>query len=94
MAILLNVVLALFSPREASARADEREVMIELKAERISSFTLSAGAVCLIGTLLLGWNPFLVANLARSGVQHRRCVRRAAGPRISLEKGLAAAGLG
>jgi hypothetical protein len=63
LAIALNVVLALFNPREASARADEREVMIELKAERLSSFTLSAGVVCLIGTLLLGWNPFLVANL-------------------------------
>src|SRR5262249_20911626 len=63
LAIIFNVALALFNPREANARADEREVMISLKAERLASYTLSAGVVCLIGALLIGWNPFLVANL-------------------------------
>ncbi len=63
VAIVLNVVLALFHPKTANARADERETLIDLKAERISSYVQSAGVVCLIGALLVGWNAILVANL-------------------------------
>ncbi len=63
VAIVLNTLAALFSPREATAPADERETMIDLKAERIASYTLSVGVLCLIGALLMGWNAFLVANL-------------------------------
>jgi hypothetical protein len=63
LAIIFNTALALFFPREADARADEREVMIDLKAERIASHTLSALLVCVTGTLIIGWNPYLVANL-------------------------------
>ena len=63
LAVIFNTALALFFPREANARADEREVLIELKSERIASYTLTALLVCLIGTLMVGWNPFLVANL-------------------------------
>lgn len=63
VAIVLNVVLALFHPKSANAHADERETLIDLKAERISSYVQSAGVVCLIGALLIGWNAFLVANL-------------------------------
>lgn len=59
----LTIVTALASPKDANAPADERERMIDLKAERIASYTLSTGVVCLIGALLLGWNGFLVANL-------------------------------
>lgn len=63
VAVALNVVLALFNLKEANARADERETLIDLKAERIASYTLSAGVICLIGALVVGLNPFLVANL-------------------------------
>lgn len=63
VAIVLNVVLALFHPNTANAPADERETLIDLKAERISSYVQSASIVCLIGALLVGWNAFLVANL-------------------------------
>lgn len=63
VAIVLNVVLALFHPKTANAGADERETLIDLKAERISSYVQSIGVVCLIGALLIGWNAFLVANL-------------------------------
>lgn len=63
VAVVLNTVLALFSPKQANAPADERETMIDLKAERVASYTLSIGVLCLIGALLVGWNAFLVANL-------------------------------
>lgn len=63
VAASLNIVAALFSPKQANAPADERETLIDLKAERIASYTLSVGVVCLIGALLVGWNAFLVANL-------------------------------
>jgi len=63
VAIVLNTVIALFHPRTANAPADERETAIDLKAERIASYTLSIGVIFLIGALLIGWNAFLVANL-------------------------------
>jgi hypothetical protein len=63
VAIVLNTAIALFTPKEATAPADERETMIDLKAERIASYTLSIGVLCLIGALLMGWNAYLVANL-------------------------------
>lgn len=59
----LTIIIAIASPKDANAPADERERLIDLKAERIASYTLSTGVVCLIGALLLGWNGFLVANL-------------------------------
>ncbi|MGQ0532506.1 MAG: hypothetical protein ACT4OF_07425 [Caulobacteraceae bacterium] len=61
--VVLKIALALLSPEEAKARADEREVLIDLRAERIASYTLSTLVVCLIGALLVGWNGYLVANL-------------------------------
>lgn len=63
VAVALNTVLALFNLKQAQAPADERETLIDLKAERIASYTLSVGVICLIGALLMGWNAFLVANL-------------------------------
>lgn len=63
VAIVLNTVIALFHPKTANAPADERETMIDLKAERLASYALSVGVICLIGALLIGWNAFLVANL-------------------------------
>ncbi|MGE0742102.1 MAG: hypothetical protein AB7O98_12230 [Hyphomonadaceae bacterium] len=63
VATTLTIIAAVLNPKEANAAADERETLIDLKAERIASYTLSAGVVCLIGALLLGWNPYLVANL-------------------------------
>ncbi len=59
----LTVIAALFNPKAANAPADERETLIDLKSERIASYTLSVGVVCLIGALLLGWNAYIVANL-------------------------------
>lgn len=63
IAATLSILAAIAAPKEANAPADERERLIELKTERIASYTLSTGVVCLIGALLIGWNGFLVANL-------------------------------
>jgi hypothetical protein len=63
IAAALTIVAAVLNPKEANAPADERETLIDLKAERIASYTLSTGVVLLIGALLLGWNGYLVANL-------------------------------
>jgi len=68
VAVVLNVTLALFSPKEANAPADERETLIDLKAERISSYVQSAGVACLIGALLMGWNAILVAVLLQASL--------------------------
>lgn len=61
--VSLTATAAILSPRQANAPADEREQMIDLKAERIASYTLSTGVVLLIGALLMEWNGILVANL-------------------------------
>jgi len=63
IAAALTIVAALFNPKAANAPADERERTIDLKAERMASYTLSIAVVCLIGALLAGWNGILVANL-------------------------------
>jgi len=63
IAATLTIGAALMNPKAANAPADEREQLIDLKAERIASYTLSTGVVLLIGALLMGWNGYLVANL-------------------------------
>jgi len=63
IAASLTIGAAMLNPRAANAPADEREQLIDLKAERIASYTLSTGVVLLIGALLMGWNGYLVANL-------------------------------
>ena len=78
VAVVLNVPLALFSPKEATAPADERETMIDLKAERIASYVLSVGVVCLIGALLADVNATLVAVLLQAGLVIAELVKASA----------------
>lgn len=78
VAVVLNTVLALFNPKQAVAPADEREALIDLKAERISSYVQSTAVVCLIGALLAGWNAFLVANLLLASLVIAELVKAAA----------------
>jgi uncharacterized membrane protein YidH (DUF202 family) len=59
----LTTIIALLNPKEANEPADERERLIDLKSERIASYTLSVCVVCLIGALVIGWDGVLVANL-------------------------------
>lgn len=77
-AVALNVALALFSPKEANAPADERETMIDLKAERIASYTLSVGVVCLVGALLVGVNGMAVAVFLLASLVISELVKSAA----------------
>ena len=77
-AVVLNVTLAVFSPKEATAPTDERETMIDLKAERIASYTLSTGVVCLVGALLMGVNGMAVAVFLLAGLVISELVKSAA----------------
>ena len=78
IAAALTILAALLNPKEANAPADERETLIDLKAERIASYTLSVGVVLLIGALLLGWNGYLVANLLLASMVISELVRAGA----------------
>jgi hypothetical protein len=67
--VIAHVVVAILAPREASARADEREQLIGLKATRVGAYvyaTLSMSSVFLIhlGANEIGLAYFLVASLA------------------------------
>lgn len=75
---VLSIAAALFNPKAASAPADERERLVDLKAERIASYTLSVGVVCLIGALLMNWNGILVANLLLAAMVISELVKAAA----------------
>lgn len=68
ISIVLATVAAIFSPKEANAPPDERETLIDLKAERIASYTLAVGVVVLIGALLMNWNGVLVAVLLQAAL--------------------------
>jgi len=59
----LQILAVLTSPHQANAPPDEREHMISLKSERVGSYVLSSLVVCVMATLILGWDGFLAANL-------------------------------
>lgn len=52
--IILHVVIAIRSPRDARAPKDERERLIGLKASRIAYYVLLAGTLSSIGSIHLG----------------------------------------
>ena len=66
--VVAHIVVAVLAPREANARADEREQLIGLKATRLGAYayvTLSMSSVFLIhlGANEIGLAYFLVASL-------------------------------
>jgi hypothetical protein len=66
--VIAHVIVAIRAPREASARADEREQLIGLKATRLGAYVyaaLSMSSVFLIhhGANEIGLAYFLVASL-------------------------------
>jgi hypothetical protein len=67
--VVAHIVVAILAPRDANARADEREQLIGLKATRLSAYVyagLSLSSVFLIhlGANEIGLAYFLVASLA------------------------------
>lgn len=58
----LTTLAALWNPKAANAPADEREKLIDLKAERAAAYTLSTGVLLSMTGLLLGFNGTLIAN--------------------------------
>lgn len=61
--VALTIIAALMNPKAANAPADERERLIDLKAERAASYTLSAGVLLSMTGLLMGFDGFLIANV-------------------------------
>ncbi len=50
--IVVQVILAIASPREASSPADERERLVVDKAAHFSSYVLAVGVVCGLGVFM------------------------------------------
>jgi hypothetical protein len=66
--VIAHVVVAILAPREASARADERERLIGLKATRLGAYAYVALSMTSVFLIHLGANEiglayFLVASL-------------------------------
>jgi hypothetical protein len=61
--IALHVLAALWSPRDAMTRQDEREKLIALKATNIAFYIVVSGAVMAGAGLMFGGEPFAMANL-------------------------------
>ncbi len=85
MQVVLTVVVAIFTPREAKAPRDERDKLIELRAMRVAYAGLATGIAlaCFFGAfdppLVFNTNALLfilvTAEIMRSGcqiVQYRR----------------------
>ena len=83
--VVLNIAIAIFSPKEAQAPRDERDKLIELRAMRVAYAALATGIAfaCFFGAfnppILFGTNALLfilvTAEIMRSAcqiVQYRR----------------------
>jgi hypothetical protein len=65
--VVAHIVVAALAPREANARADEREQLIGLKATRLGAYTYAASSMSSVFLIHLGANEiglayFLVAS--------------------------------
>ncbi len=77
--VVLIIVMAIFSPKDAQAPRDERDQLIDLRANRIAYYVLASGVVlaCLAGAIALPFaltpNTLLfvlvIAELLRLGAQ-------------------------
>jgi hypothetical protein len=61
--VVLTIIAAIRSPRDAQAPQDEREKLIRLKANSMSGPVLASGVVIAIGALFFDMKSFLVINL-------------------------------
>ena len=63
LSIALAIAAAVSAPKDVMTRYDEREKFIRLRAANIAAAVVTAGVICVIGVLLMGWNAVLCANL-------------------------------
>ena len=68
LVVVAHIVVAVLAPREANARADEREQLIGLKATRLGAYAYAALSMSSVFLIHLGANEiglayFLVASL-------------------------------
>jgi len=61
--VALTIVVAILSPKDADAPADEREKLIGLKAERVAYYAVSTGAVAGMLAAFCGLSGFWIANV-------------------------------
>lgn len=61
--IALHVVAAAMAPRDAAAKIDERERLIELRALRIAFYVAQAGIFCALSALVWRSDAAFVANM-------------------------------
>lgn len=85
IAAILHIVAAATGPKAASAPIDEREKLIDLKAERIAAFAMGVVVVLSMGALLMDWDGFLVANMLLGALVLAEIVK--AGAQIAYFRG-------
>ena len=61
LSVAAHIALAALSPAQAG-QADERDRVIEIRADARAGYVLGAGAVCTLGLLVFGVAPFWAAN--------------------------------
>jgi len=62
ISIVMHIVLAARSPKDANGSMDEREKLIELKSMQPAFYVLLVGAFLVIGTLHLGTTTYHMAH--------------------------------
>ena len=60
--IVLHIIIAIQSPKDAMAPEDERERLIALKSHAVGYYIVSTGAVVALGAIVFGVDSFHVAN--------------------------------
>lgn len=60
--VVAHIVIAVLAPRDANARADERERLIGLKATAVAFHVASAGAITAAGAVAVGLPSSYVVN--------------------------------
>ncbi len=61
--VILHIIAAIWSPRDALARQDEREKLITLKATHIAFYVVVTGVLIAACGLMIGADGFIMANL-------------------------------
>ena len=81
MQVAAIAAIAILNPKEANAKRDERERLLQYRGTAVAYFTLSFGTVAVLGGSYFGWTKFAVVNavlfvfllaeIARSAVEIR-----------------------